>query len=240
MSTDNTFAVRMAIDTPIEIKSLLHLDAILSLVMARRGGKADNLPLAMSHGVWHASAALLETGLFGAVRTDVPRIKSLIYDQSWTGLLGKRPAQKCIISEMSPYRPQLQWHARMDGVLAVWFVCEGDQSAVVNLLEDIEYLGALHTVGYGRRMSDVEVFPVSVPSPGGLVLADGRPARAVPVRIWEELSLPRHPAEIISKQTWRPDYRDGRTEICVSPSQYDLTGVRSEIAGMFGMHVGLG
>lgn len=228
-------AVRIEIDTPIVLHDLLHLDALLARVVTDAGGDADDLPLASTDGLWHASALLLETGAFGAVETEESRIKSLRKGQFPDDSLDHVPISRRSIGPMSPLRPRLTTHRPLSGVTAIWSVFDGDAKAVVDLLDDVLYFGAHHRVGRGRRSSDAEVFPVVAPGPVGVVLANGLPARAVPLRTWDtKFVLPHHPNRCASTSSWRPDYRESEKDVCVLPAQRDLTGTRTEIMGLIG------
>ena len=231
----SAFAARIGIDTPIALTDLLHLDALLGRVVTDDGGDIDDLPLARTDGMWHASAALLETGPFGAVSAEQQRIKSIRKGQFPDGVLDHLPPGKRTIGAMSAFRGRITPYRPMSGVTALWFVFDGDPVAVADLLDDVLFFGAYHKVGYGRRASDVEIFPVTAQAPAGVVLANGLPARATPMRIWDDVfELPHHPRRSVASASWRPDYRLSMREACAVPSQVDMMGMRSEIMGLIG------
>jgi hypothetical protein len=224
------FAIRMAIDTPIAINNLLHFDGLLGHLLARRGKDPLRLPLHELEGVFCGSAALLETGPFGAVEHSVTRIKTIrdqerVFSEVLTG-------QK-VIGEMSPYRPQLHEYTVFDSVKAVWFAGSGDSRDVFDLVKDLSSIGAMAPVGYGR-ITERKLFTLSEVSSAGLLLASGLPARAVPIHVWRRLELPRHPRAIISEQRFRPPYWQGEVTACIAPTYYDLCGTFAEIRGMLG------
>lgn len=228
------FAVRLEVATPLRLAGLFHLDGLLAWAAVRRGGSAGRLPLRRTAGVWHASAALLETGPFGAVEEPLLRVKSLrpeareaLAEQGATSMLRR-------IGPMSPLRPRLAAHTRTAGVTALWFTGEGDVRAVATLLEEVEALGGFHQVGYGARTAaEPEFFAVTVPGPAGLVLAGGLPARAVPLAVWDGLGLARHPRAPIGEQSWQPDYRTARWANCIGPPP-DLRGTWPEMLDLIG------
>ncbi len=70
-----SFALRMAIDTPIALQRLLHLDGLLCSLAAAVGGQWDDIPLERYEGIWQGSAAMLEVGPFGPTYFQQMRLK---------------------------------------------------------------------------------------------------------------------------------------------------------------------
>jgi hypothetical protein len=225
------FAIRMAIDTPIAINQLLHFDGLLGSQLARRGEDPLRLPLLEVEGVFCGSAALFETGPFGAVEHSVTRVK-IIREQGQ--VLTNALAKQHVIGEMSPYRPQLREYTVFDSVKAVWFACNGDSAAVFDLVRNLLSIGAMATAGYGR-IADRKLFKLPRVASPGFLLGNGLPARAVPINVWKTLELPIHPHALVSEQRYRPPYWESELTTCIAPSYYDLCGTFAEIRGMLGL-----
>ena len=81
------FAVRLGVDTPISLRNLLHLDALMGSIAVRLGRSHEDLPLGRSDGLWHASAALIETTAFGVSEATYRRSAALRRDSIAPGLL---------------------------------------------------------------------------------------------------------------------------------------------------------
>lgn len=230
----NAFAMRIAIDTPIAIRQLLHLDALLGSVRAMRGEDPYNLPLRQSDGVWHASAAILETGVFGAFGSSQMRLKDIDADAVPKGLFTHLPASKRKIGQMSPYRGTLSDYPLFEGVFAVWFVGHGNQEATQDLVAAVRGLGAMSQTGYGH-ITEVETTQLPDQPLAGIALPSGLPARTVPVDAWKRMGLANHDDAVVSQQRTGAPYWTGAEVACVMPMQIDLTGTRRSIASLIGL-----
>jgi hypothetical protein len=228
------FAVRLSVDRPVALNNLLHLDAVLGKRLIDRGGTLEALPLARDVGVWCASAALLETGPFGGSEFTIPRLKALRRGHFPDGLVDALPPPARTIGDMSPFRPRLRPYTAWRGISAVWFVARGDREAVIALLSEVHGVGAMTSTGYGR-ITDINILDIPDTGAVGLTLADGLPARTIPLTIWNALGLPRHPRAVVSDQRWQPPYWTGTAAPCMMPTQIDLTGARDDIRGMLGL-----
>jgi hypothetical protein len=89
--------------------------------------------------------------------------------------------------------------------------------------------------GYGRT-TGIEVMVVDDSALTGLVVGNGRPARTMPVDLWERIGDAEHPQKVVSDERAYPPYWTGREEPCVSPMQVDLMGTRAELVSMIGLH----
>lgn len=231
----NAVAIRIEIGTPLVLRHLLHLDALLARVVTDNGGSVEDLPLKRTDGVWHASAAFVETGPFGAVAAGQTRLKSLRKCHFPEGVLDRCPPGKRTISEMSVFRSRLTPYETLEGAKALWWTCEGDVGAIVDLLADITHFGAYHKVGYGQRSSGAQIYQIKSANPAGIAAANGQPVRAIPTRIWEgAFGLVRHPRAVVAQATWQPDYRLSERCECLMLAQIDMMGTRSEVMALIG------
>jgi hypothetical protein len=150
-------AIRFTIDTPIALNQLLHLDSLLARISADRGLGVEDLSLDRTGDIYHASAAILETGNFGAVQQETTRVKSVRSADIPTGVFDRVPRRGRAINEMSPYRSQLQGYNTYLGVKAVWFTAKGVRSSLERMAASVTNLGAMASTGYGR-VSGVDIF----------------------------------------------------------------------------------
>jgi hypothetical protein len=230
----NGFAIRITVDTPVVLNNLLHLDGLLGRLLVSRGKNPLQVPLREVDGVFCGSAAILETGPFGGVERRIIRVKSIREQEALGRLFRGMSARQRTIGEMSPYRTQLREYPAFDCIKAVWFAGDGDGQAAFDLLEDMPSIGAMMPTGYGR-VTGRKLFNLRQVSNPGILLEDGRPARAVPLPIWERLGLPKHPRAIISEQRFHPPYWKGQCAPCIAPVCFDLCGTVSEIKDMLGL-----
>jgi hypothetical protein len=226
-----SFAVRIEIDTPLSLRGLLHLDGLLGALAVGRSKEATDIPLQKHEGIWQGSAAILETGSFGALAEEQIRIKHVVNETVPNGIFDHlKPAQRRI-GEMSPMRKVLSAYPCFDAVRAVWFTGCGITSAVLDLLRDVRNLGAMGRTGYGR-ITGVDLFEIEQSATAGLAFSSGFPARTVPVEIWDRLNLGRSEAAIISLQRFQPPYWTGPEVPCISPMQVDLIGTSGDIRAL--------
>jgi CRISPR type IV-associated protein Csf3 len=223
-----SFAVRIDIDTPLSLRGLMHLDGLLGSHAAARGKGATDIPLQKHEGIWQGSAAILETGPFGALVAGQSRVKHVVADAVPDDIFDHlKPAQRKI-GRMSPMRHLLSSYPSFEGIRAVLFTGRGDPEAVAELLHDARNLGAMGRTGYGR-VTHLELIKVNGSTMSGLVSSSGLPTRTVPIEPWDRFDLGRPDAAIIS-----PPYWTGPEVACVSPMQVDLSGTRGDIRAIVG------
>ena len=230
-----SFALRMAIDTPIALQRLLHLDGLLCSLAAAAGWQWDDIPLERYEGIWQGSAAMLEVGPFGPIHFKQMRLKQVRKDTVPAAVAETLPKGDRIIGAMSLERNQLTPYSCLGGVRAVWFTGRGDPGAVSDLASRAPNIGGMGRTGYGR-ITGVAVMPLDEAALTGLMLGDGRPARTMPVGLWGRIGDVEHPHKVVSDERPFPPYWTGPEEACVSPMQVDLMGTRAELVAMVGSH----
>ena len=223
-----SFAIRMGIDTPLSLRALLHLDGLLGFHAALRGHNLTDVPLSRYGGVWQGSAAMLETGTFGATASIQNRIKHVSLETVPPGIFDQIQPTRRKIGPMSPMRRALSQYLLLHGIRAVWFTGRGDRSCVEALLKEVRNLGAMGRTGYGR-VTDLQMLEVRDHTLTGIASPAGMPVRTVPVEAWDGLGLGRHASAVVSLQRPGPPYWTGPTIPCISPTQIDMTGTASEI-----------
>ena len=225
------FAIRIAVTTPVALSHLLHLDGLLGYALTARGGSLEDLPLRRTDGVWHASAAMLETGMFGAAQVAVQKIKALKDDSAPEGLFnGIKKAERTVGAMSTKYRSVLGEFMTWAGVRALWFTGNGDVDSVRDLLSDIRGIGGRMSVGYGR-VGHISKEEIGNNNEAGLVIKDGIAARTIPVDVWTSWGKSLHPRAEIRNARPKPPYWTGEATRCVEPHQTDILGTRSDILG---------
>lgn len=229
-----SFAFRMAIDTPIALETLLHLDGLLCALTAQAGGRWDDIPLQTTEGIWHASAALLEGGPFGPAHGEIVRLKHIQTESVHKDIGTALPQRERRIGAMSEERDRLVPHTILGGIKAVWFVGRGHADRVADILAATRNLGNMGRTGYGRvtEMEEIEIFDHAL---SGLMHAPGFPARTMPFAVWQLLGDTNRTKGIVSMQRVRPPYWHGPQTECISPMQVDLTGTYQQLATIVGM-----
>jgi hypothetical protein len=228
-----SFAVRLAIDTPIALDSLLHLDGLLCALTARAGNHWNEIPLAQTDGIWHGSAALLECGPFGPAYSQVVRLKHVRVDSVPRPAAEALPARDRRIRDMSRERNRLTPHTLLAGIRAVWFVGRGNPDRVKELLATARNLGSMGQTGYGR-IREQEAIEVPDVVTSGLVHTPAFPARNLPLDLWKKIGRDDQARGIVSMQRPLPPYWHGPEVECISPMQVDLTGTAAELAEIVG------
>jgi hypothetical protein len=228
------FAIRVVVDTPVILNDLLHLDALLGKLLFERGNDPLQLPLRSIENIYCGSAAIMETGPFGAVERRVTRIKSLRERDVSSRLIQSMPSRQRSIGEMSPFRTGLRDYPAFECVKAVWFVGDGDGREVFDLMGGMRSIGAMMSAGYGR-VTGRKLYNLPRASYPGILLEDRRPARAMPTKIWKELGFPNHPKAVITEQRFRPPYWEGEVELCIAPVYYDLCATFSGVKELVGL-----
>lgn len=230
------FALRLAVDTPVALRDLLHLDAVLGSLACRNGGSYDDLPLQRTEGVYHGSAAMLETSFYGPSEESYVRVKAVreVPDAVRSSL----PAGGRSIGPMSPYRPALSRYPVLRGVKAVWFAGRGDPEAVANIMAGTSNIGAMANTGHGR-VTEMAIVEAGDSVLAGISLAGGMPARAVPMCLWTQLGLARPNNAVVGAMRWHGPYWDGPTAICIAPINAMLRGTHTEIRDLLAIGQGI-
>ncbi len=195
------FTIEADLLSPVIINTLT-LDGLLGAVLFDELQDVDKahaaIPLRCTDGLYHASVAqavgLIERGkhaLIAGLRAthdlDLNLIKQTKSGQPHRQLGLKRRGD--FGNVMNGYQTlvaqSLQWHA------------EGDAEQVLELLQDIEFIGKKRTTGFGQvrgwRLAESEL--------DGIADAQGQPLRPVPLAMWQG-----DPNAIRADAAWRPAY----------------------------------
>lgn len=233
MGKFSPFAIRVEVDTPVILTNLLHLDGLVGRVVCDAGGSLEDVPLRRTAGVWHGSAAMLETTRAGAAVVASQKSKAVRETPAMDGVFDILPKKGRKIDAMSPYRNRLDSVPMWQGVKAVWFVGDGDGERVAEMVDGLPGIGGRVPVGYGRKTA-VDLVELGSRDHAGIALADGLPARMVPLANWNAWGLSRHPLAVVTMARSVPPYWTGDVDKCIGPAQEMLIGMRHEIMGMIG------
>jgi hypothetical protein len=233
------FAVRAEIDTPISVRDHLHLDALMLEGVRRLHGRPippDQLPIAFRDSVPLASAAVFETVECGAVRFETARLRSNIArrdDPERVHVTPDMPRVLRIVGADSPYRAGLETRHMATGIRAAWFTATGDADATMQILSEIEGLGAMAATGYGRVVSWSLHRIANSHADVGWKDGAGKPLRAIPLQAWTTAGgdVGFETAEVRAA----PPYWSGPATLCVVPRLGDLVGRREAVVAMIGV-----
>ena len=227
----SSFAVRIAVETPVSLQNLLHLDGLLGALAYSAGGRWDEIPLTRYEGVWSGSAAFLETGPFGPVYDQRVRVKHVRADAIPAGIFTALKPHERTINAMSPMRNRITPYPCLDGIRGVWFAARGDQAATAELLTGLRNIGAMGKTGYGRvgklRWMELPDRPLT-----GLTHGVGLPSRVIALETWERISATKPADAAVFLGRSCPPYWRGAETTCIGPMQIDLMGTASEVQAM--------
>jgi hypothetical protein len=224
----SSFAIRFGIDTPIVLRDLLHFDGLLGSLLFAQNRSLNELPLIEMFGVWQGSAAILETGPFGFMQSNIARLKRVQISSMPSGLFDHLEPNARKIGQMSPMRNQMNVYTCFEGVRAVWFIGRGDYDSTVDLLYDVRNLGAMGKTGYGR-VTSIDMVELEENRLTAVATRAGMPLRTIALSDWDRIGVRRPDSSIVSLQRYRPPYWTGVKTPCISPMQIDLCGTSSEI-----------
>ena len=229
-----SFYVRLAIDTPLALRGLLHLDGLLMSLAASAGQDPAGIPLSRHGGVAQGSAAILECGIHGLAERSVPRTKRISDLEIPPGVIGHLTPGSRRLGTMSAHRPQLASYPLFENVRAVVFAGRGSLDAAARLLSEATSLGAMGRAGYGN-IADMDADYLPDDRLTGFRLPCGMPARVIELRAWEASRPSPLARPAIGQGRAHPPYWAGTETDCVIPLQCDLSGTRREVAGIIGL-----
>jgi len=205
----SAFIVRIALNTPVIMNPVLTLDGLLARLAFDRLGDAEaalaSLPLEcvrpdisslpeqepaqpapLRSALIHKASILFAEGPAPEAKVNMVRLarpgKTLTADMIRPGRGKKIPN---ILTHRGEFKNLLDnYTARMP--MALWAFGRGDADAVRAALEGVKAIGKKRAQGWGE-IAEVEVDRIEAPEAFGLMTADGKPARAVPIALWEEI-----------------------------------------------------
>ena len=198
------------------IISTLTLDGLLGAILFDELNDIDKahaaIPLRCTDGLYHASVALtvgpteagkhaLIAGLRAAHDLDLNLIKQGKGGQPhrFIGLTRRSDFGNVMNGYTTIMATALQWHA------------EGDPDQVLELLQEVEFIGKKRTAGFGQ----VRGWRLLASDLDGITAKDGQPLRPVPLEMWQG-----DPSAVRADAAWRPAYwMPQHRSICAVPAQ---------------------
>lgn len=195
------FTIRAEMVTPA-IVSTLTLDGLLGAVLFDELQDVDAahaaIPLRCSDGLYHASMALavgkVEPGKHGFIAglrathdLDLSLIRQGAGGQPHRriGLTRRGDFGNVMNGYQTVFAQAIQWHA------------EGDADQVLELLQEIEFIGKKRTTGFGQ-VRDWQLMESEL---NGITDTAGQPLRPVPLTMWQG-----DPNAMRADAAWRPAY----------------------------------
>ena len=195
------FAIRAELVTPAII-SMLTLDGLLGALLFEELQDVDQahaaIPLQCTDGLYHASMALpvgpvvfgkhgLIAGLRASHDLDLDLIKRSKDGQPHRhiGLTRRSDFGNVLNGYQTMVAKAIEWHA------------QGDAEQVLELLQDVEFIGKKRTAGFGQ----VRGWQLIESELDGVADKAGQPMRPVPLTMWRG-----DPQAIRADAAWRPAY----------------------------------
>jgi hypothetical protein len=184
--------------------SYFTLDALLASAVFDRTGSVDaahnDLPLANTSGLWHASAAVCEP-IDATKRTITQAIRP---DVDWWDFLQKN--KKGGLQRKFDAYNIMNTYREITAPTITWY-CEGDADKITDLLRDLPLIGV-------KRSTMVTRWCVETGELDGVMGYMDEPLRPIPASMWKG-----DPDCIKGDATWRPAYWSTQNSaICALPN----------------------
>ena len=223
-----SFAVIASLKTPVILSrdTFLTFDALLAALIYRQTDSLEaahtQIPLARTEGVWHGSAAFLDSV---ARKTIGPAFKAGITprEEMWapayqtgTGRNRNRILVKRVDTARGPYQTRLDQYVGIAASTVTWFA-HGDVQRVRELLLDLSSVGAKTRQGWGRiERLDIEELDDDL-SMAYVTPQGATPMRPIPVQAWVEMGHQLDDCLVIDTVATPPYLEASRRERCVVP-----------------------
>ncbi|MEY4883509.1 MAG: hypothetical protein RIS34_1363 [Pseudomonadota bacterium] len=195
------FTITVDMVTPAIISSLT-LDGLLGAVLFDELQDVDQahaaIPLRCSDGLYHASVAhpvgvveLGKHGLIAGLRATHDLDPSLIKQGK-----GGQPHRHMGLTRRSDFGNVMNGYQTLVAQSIQWHA-EGDADQVLDLLQELEFIGEKRTAGFGQ----VRGWQLAESDLDGIADAAGQPLRPVPLAMWHG-----DPNAIRADAAWRPAY----------------------------------
>lgn len=195
------FSISAELVTPAII-STLTLDGLLGAVLFDQLQDVDKahaaIPLRCRDGLYHASAAQLvgkvEVGKHGFI-AGLRATHDLDPDLIKQGK-GGQPHRHIGLTRRTDFGNVMNSYQTMTAETIQWYA-EGDAEEVLELLQEIEFIGKKRTAGFGQ----VRSWQLTESGYDGISDVAGQPLRPVPLTMWHGA-----PNALRADAAWRPAY----------------------------------
>ena len=195
------FTIKAELVTPAII-STLTLDGLLGAILFDEMQDVNQahaaIPLRCSDRLYHASVAILvgnveigKHGLIAGLRATHDLDLALIKQGK-----GGQPHRHIGLTRRSDFGNVMNGYQTIVAQMIAWHA-EGDAEHVLELLEDVEFIGKKRTAGFGQ----VRGWELVESDLDGITDATGQPLRPVPLEMWHG-----NPDAIRADAAWRPAY----------------------------------
>jgi hypothetical protein len=190
------------------------LDAILAAVIFDQCNDVEQahstLPLRDTHGLFHASAAILEPIDSGRISfvANMRADHALDPDLITRSKDGKRLHTKLGRTRRRDFGAVMNHYSIVTTPEVTWFA-EGDGEAIQRLLEEVHFIGKRRASGFG----EVTAWAVDQGELDGVVGVVGEPLRPVPLELFDG-----DPDSLKVDAAWKPAYwHPAHRAICYAP-----------------------
>ncbi len=196
-----TFTVTADLVTPAIINTLT-LDGLLGAILFEELQDVDRahaaIPLRCRDGLYHASMALPvgearmgRHGFIAGLRATHDLDLALIKQGA-----GGQPHRHMGLTRRSDFGNVMNGYKTLSAAAITWHA-EGDPDQVLELLQEVEFIGKKRTAGFGQ----VRGWRLAESVLDGVADANGQPLRPVPLAMWQG-----DPDAIRADAAWRPAY----------------------------------
>ena len=190
------------------------LDGLLAAVLFDQCNNVaqahSTLPLRDTHGLFHASAAIMEP----IDRAKISFVANLRADHTLNADLiaktkdGERLHKKLGKTRRSDFCAVLNHYSMVSAPEVTWFA-EGDGEAIQTLLKDVQFIGKRRASGFG----EVDEWSVEEGELDGVVGVMGEPLRPVPLELFNG-----DKDSLVVDAAWKPAYwHPAHRAICYAP-----------------------
>ena len=178
-----TVKVEFQMASPIILRGRLYLDAVLLALSTQFGNSYEealsNLPIVRRDGIYRCSQLLWD----GLPDTVIAKKQMNIWTPREMDGYSDAVRKGFVKSDRKTYKPLMDEYPAMDIPLAFFIVETDAPESLLAAVRNVPALGKWSRKGYGNVAG-----VVMTPTDGDpWVLADGRPARALPVELWKRM-----------------------------------------------------
>lgn len=196
-----TFTITADLLTPAIINTLT-LDGLLGAILFEELQDVDRahaaIPLRCRDGLYHASMALPVGEAQGGRHGFIAGLRATHdLDLALIKLgAGGQPHRKIRLKRRSDFGNVMNGYKTLVAPALCWHA-EGDPDQVLELLQEVEFIGKKRTAGFGQ----VRGWRLAESALDGVADASGQPLRPVPLAMWHG-----DPDAIRADAAWRPAY----------------------------------
>lgn len=202
------FKIDFQLSSPIVLRGRLYLDAVLLALRTQSGVSYEDavskMPIARREGIFRCSQLLWD----GLPEPVTAKMQMNIWTPREMDGYAYTARKGFVKSDRKTYKPLMDEYAAMDMPQPYFIVETENADALRDAVEGIPALGKWSRKGYGVvvsvNMASTEDDP--------WVLPDGRPARALPVELWQRMYGGPHALkmEVVSAPYWESQ----RAQLC--------------------------